>query len=70
MKAENRKYSITYHDGSKEIIIGTHNLPPQSQVRSVRLIKDPNPSQNAKNGSERLSERKYIADTEVLSGRL
>ena len=60
MKAENRKYSITYHDGSKEIIIGTHNLPPQSQVRSVRLIKDPNPSQNAKNGSERLSERKYI----------
>ena len=60
MKAENRKYSITYHDGSKEIIIGTHNLPPQSQVRSVRLIKDPNPSQNAKNGSEKLSERKYI----------
>ena len=60
MKAENRKYSITYHDGSKEIIIGTHNLPPQSQVRSVSLIKDPNPSQNTKNGSERLSERKYI----------
>jgi len=60
MKAENRKYKVTYFDGSKEEIIGTHNLPPQGQVRSIRLIKDSKPSQSSKNTSAKLSERKYI----------
>ena len=60
MKAENRKYKVTYYDGTKEEIIGTHNLPPQSQVRSIRLIKEKQPPQNAKNTSKRLAERQYI----------
>lgn len=60
MKTENRKYKVTYFDGTKEIIIGTHNLPPQSQVRSIRLIKEKQVPQNAKNGSAKLSERQYL----------
>ena len=60
MKAENRKYKVTYLDGTKEEIIGTHNLPPQNQVRSIRLLKESKPSQSGQNASGRLSERQYI----------
>ena len=60
LKAENRKYKVTYHDGTKEEIIGSHNLPPQSQVRSIRLIKDKHATQSAKNGSKKLADRSYI----------
>ncbi len=60
MKAENRKYTVTYHDGTKEEIIGVHNLPPKSEVRSIRLVKEQKPAQNANSASTRLSERKYI----------
>ncbi|MBO5366211.1 MAG: exonuclease domain-containing protein [Peptococcaceae bacterium] len=60
MKAEHRRYKVTYFDGSKEEIIGTHNLPPQTQVRSIRLIKETKPHQNGKSNSAKLSERKYI----------
>lgn len=60
MKAENRKYKVTYLDGTKETIIGAQNLPPQNQVRSVRLIKESKPPQSAKNGSAKLAERHYI----------
>ena len=48
MKAENRTYKVTYFDGTKEEIVGTENLPPQSQVRSIRLVKGKQPPQSAK----------------------
>lgn len=60
MKAENRIYKVTYRDGTKERIVGAHNLPPQNQVRSIRLIKEKQPLQHAKNASTKLSERDYI----------
>jgi hypothetical protein len=52
MKAENRTYKVTYFDGTKEEIVGTENLPPQSQVRSIRLVKGKQPPQSAKNNAE------------------
>ena len=60
MKAENRTYKVTYFDGTKEEIVGTKNLPPQSQVRSIRLVKGKQPPQSAKNNANKLSERQYI----------
>ncbi|MBQ2003576.1 MAG: hypothetical protein II239_00960, partial [Peptococcaceae bacterium] len=60
MKAENRTYKVTYFDGTKEEIVGTENLPPQSQVRSIRLVKGKQPPQSAKNNTNKLSERQYI----------
>ena len=60
MKAENRTYKVTYFDGTKEEIVGTENLPPQSQVRSIRLVKGKQPPQSAKNNANKLSERQYI----------
>lgn len=72
MKAENRKYKVTYHDGTKEEIIGTHNLPPQSQVRSIRLVKDKQSFPNGK-ASAKLSDRMYVVKhldgtEEVITG--
>lgn len=60
MKPENRIYSVTYHNGKKEKIIGAQNLPPQSQVRSIRLVKEKQAIPITKTSSARLAERKYI----------
>ncbi len=59
-KAENRKYRVTYYDGSRKEIVGAHNLPPQNQVKSIRLVKEKQSPHNAKVSSTRLTDRTYM----------